>query len=260
VTDPVWWFFLFWMPSYLKDERHLSVLSSATALLIPYTAASIGSILGGFISSTLIKRGMRVAPARYIAMGICAAGMPISIYAGFTGHASVSIVLLSLALACHQGWSANLFTTATDMFPSAVAGSVIGLGGTAGAIGGMLMTLMAGAVIQYTHRYETLFVWAGCMHPISLIMYLAIVGLRDTKSDIIHKKHGVSLGLLFGGAVSSALGLIGLMMVKLDWAHLVQSMKGVSGAAAGVAVFGFVLAIGLLLIYAGLDRRSYVPE
>jgi ACS family hexuronate transporter-like MFS transporter len=193
-------------------------------------------------------------------MGLCAAGMPLSIYAGFTGHASVSIALLSLALACHQGWSANIFTTATDMFPSAVAGSVIGLGGTAGAIGGMLMTLMAGAVIQYTHHYGTLFVWAGCMHPISLILYLAIVGIRDTKSDIIHKKHGISPGLLLGGSIGSILGLIGLIDVKLNWAHLVQSMKGVSGAAAGVAACGFVLAIGLLLIYAAMDRRSYVPD
>jgi ACS family hexuronate transporter-like MFS transporter len=172
----------------------------------------------------------------------------------------VSIALLSLALACHQGWSANLFTTATDMFPSTVAGSVIGLGGTAGAIGGMLMTLMAGAVIQYTHHYQTLFVWAGCMHPISLFLYLAIVGLRDTKSDIIHKKHGISAGLLLGGSISFALGLVGLIAVKLNWEHLVRSMKGLSGAAAGVAACGFVLAIGLLLIYAAMDRRSYAPE
>jgi ACS family hexuronate transporter-like MFS transporter len=220
----------------------------------------VGSILGGYISGALIKRGMRVAPARYIAMGLCAAGMPLSIYAGFTGHASVSVALLSLALACHQGWSANIFTTATDMFPSAVAGSVIGLGGTAGALGGMLMTLLAGAVIQYTHHYGALFIWAGCMHPISLILYLLIVGLRDTKSDIIHKKHGISMGLLLGGSISSIVGLIGLIDVKLNWAHLVHSMKGVSGAAAGVAACGFVLAIGLLLMYAAMDRRSYLPD
>src|SRR4051812_28468855 len=136
LTDPVWWFFLAWMPSYLKDERHMTVLSGAAALLIPYTAASFGSIFGGWVSGALIKRGMSVAPARYIAMGMCAICMPLSIYAGFAGSASVSIALMSLALASHQGWSANIFTTATDMFPSAVAGSVTGLGGTAGAIGG----------------------------------------------------------------------------------------------------------------------------
>jgi ACS family hexuronate transporter-like MFS transporter len=141
LTDPVWWFFLTWMPTYLKNERGMSALSSTTTLLIPYTAASFGSILGGYISGALMKRGMNVAPARYIAMGVCAIGMPMSIYAGFAGQAWVSIALLSLALACHQGWSANIFTTSTDMFPSSVSGSVTGLGGTAGAIGGMLMAL-----------------------------------------------------------------------------------------------------------------------
>jgi ACS family hexuronate transporter-like MFS transporter len=260
LTDPVWWFFLFWMPSYLHDIRHWSLMASATSLLIPYTAASVGSIFGGWFSSRLIKRGMSVAPARYIAMGICALCMPLSIYAAWAQQSWLAITLLSLALAGHQGWSANIFTTATDMFPQAVAGSVVGLGGTAGAIGGMLMTLLAGAVIQYTHHYTSLFIWAGLMHPLSLVLYVLIVGTRHTHADVAHKKHGLSFGLIIGGVLVAILGAVGLVLVKMNWEHLVQSMKGLSGAAAGAAAAGFVALIGLLLIYAGIDRRSLVPE
>jgi ACS family hexuronate transporter-like MFS transporter len=256
LTDPVWWFFLAWMPSYLKDERHMSVLSGATALLIPYTAAAFGSILGGYISSACIKRGLSVAAGRYVAMGLCAIGMPVSIYAGFASHAWVSITLISVAMACHQGWSANLFTTATDMFPSAVAGSVTGLGGTAGAIGGMLMNLLAGAVIQYTHHYGALFIWAGCMHPISLILYLVTVGTARTRADMIHEQHGVSVSLLVGGSIITMLGAVGLVLVDRDWTDLRKAMKGLSGAAAGATAGGFIVFIGLLLVYAALDRRT----
>ena len=260
LTDPVWWFFLFWMPSYLHDIRHWSLLSSATSLLIPYTAASVGSIGGGWISSALIKRGMSVAPARYIAMGICAICMPMSMYAAWAQQSWLAIALISLALAGHQGWSANIFTTATDMFPSAVAGSVVGLGGTAGAIGGMLMTLLAGAVIQYTHHYAALFVWAGLMHPLSLLIYFATVGTSRTRADVGHKKHGLSPGLLIGGGIVAIVGAAGLFLAWQNWDHLVASMKGLSGAAAGAAAAVFVTLIGLLLMYAGIDRRAYVPE
>ncbi len=260
LTDPVWWFFLLWMPSYLTSARGMTLLNSATSLLIPYTAASVGSIFGGWVSSTLIKRGMRVAPARYIAMGICALCMPMSIYAAYTQNNQVAIILISVALASHQGWSANIFTTATDMFPSSVAGSMVGLGGTAGAIGGMLMTLMAGAVIQYTHHYNALFIWAGVMHPTSLILYLAIVGTRHTQSDIVHKRHGISIGLIIGGLAVALVGSVGIALTTLNWQHLVETMKGVSGAAASATAAGFVVLVGLLLIYAGIDRRSYVPE
>ncbi len=260
LTDAVWWFFLFWIPSYLTTERHWSLLASATSLLIPYTAASIGSIGGGWISSALIKRGMNVAPARYIAMGICAICMPISIYAAWAQQSWLAIALISLALAGHQGWSANIFTTATDMFPSTVAGSVVGLGGTAGAIGGMLMTLVAGAVIQYTKRYEAMFIWAGLMHPISLLVYFITVGTRRTQADVAHKKHGISAGLMIGGLVVSVVGIIGVALTWKNWDHLKEAMKGVSGAAAGVTAAGFVALIGLLLVYAAIDRRSYAPE
>lgn len=260
LTDPVWWFFLFWMPSYFTDVRKMSLLSGAAALLIPYSAASFGSIIGGWISGALINRGMRVAPARYIAMGICAICMPISIYAAFAGNVKMAIALISLALAAHQGWSANIFTTATDMFPPAVAGAITGLGGTAGAIGGMLMTLLAGAVIQYSHHYVSLFIWAGLMHPLSLIIYFFTVGNSQTQANVVQKKASISPKLLIGGGIIVAVGLWSVFSTWGHWNHLVQVMKGQSGAAAGVAAAGFVTIIGLLLMYAGIDRRTFVPE
>ena len=115
-------------------------------------------------------------------------------------------------------------------------------------------------MIQYTHHYTALFIWAGLMHPLSLLIYLATVGTTRTKADVVHKKHGVSAGLLVGGALVTVVGAVGLFLTKVNWEHLVKSMKGMSGAAAGATAAGFVALIGLLLIYAAIDRRSYVPE
>lgn len=260
LTDPVWWFFLFWIPSYLTQERHMSLLASATSLLIPYTAASVGSIGGGWISSALIRRGYNVALGRYVAMGVCAVCMPMSIYAAWAHHEWAVIALISLALAAHQGWSANIFTTATDMFPSSVAGSIVGLGGTAGAIGGMLMTLLAGAVIQYTRHYAPMFIWAGLMHPLSLIIYLVMVGTRRTQADVTHTPRGVCNPLLIAGVLISVVGAASLALTVWKWKHLVTLLKGVSAAAAGCTAAGFVVLIGLFLIYAAIDRSHEKTE
>jgi hypothetical protein len=136
----------------------------------------------------------------------------------------------------------------------------VGLGGTAGAIGGMLMTLMAGAVIQYTHHYTSLFIWAGLMHPLSLLIYFGFVGTGRTQADVTHKKHGLSVPLLISGGIVALLGFIGLLLVWDNWEHLLEAMKGLSGAAAGATAAIFVALIGLLLMYAAIDRRSYVPD
>jgi hypothetical protein len=122
------------------------------------------------------------------------------------------------------------------------------------------MTLIAGAVIQYTHHYTSLFVWAGLMHPLSLILYFLIVGTKSTEADVSHKKHGIGKLLLVIGFVVAAIGALGIMVTWAKWAHLVEAMKGPSGAAAGVTAAAFVALIGLLLMYAAMDRRSYVPE
>jgi hypothetical protein len=131
---------------------------------------------------------------------------------------------------------------------------MVGLGGTAGAIGGMLMTLIAGAVIQYTHHYSALFIWAGLMHPLSLAVYFVFVGTTRTQADLARTRPGVSAPLLISGFIVAAIGAVGIVLTWVKWDHLVEAMKGVSGAAAGVTAAGFVALIGLLLMYAAIAR------
>jgi MFS transporter, ACS family, hexuronate transporter len=256
LTDPVWWFFLFWLPSYLKDTRGLTALSSATWLIVPYVAADIGSIGGGWISSSLIKRGWSVGPARYVAMGICAVCMPASIAAAFSGQFWLALTFISLATAGHQGWSANIFTTASDMFPASLTGSVVGLGGTAGAIGGMLMSLLVGLHLEWTNKYYLpIFIWAGFMHPLSLLLYLLIVGRNMSRADVDRAQDlRANRLLVVGGALASLVGLAGLLLVLVNWEYLVRVAKNTGaagGATAGIGVF----IIGVLLIYAGMPKR-----
>ena len=259
LTDPVWWFYLFWLPSYLKDARGLTLEGTLVFVIIPYIAADIGSIGGGWISSALIKRGYNVGTARYVAMGICAACMPASIAAAFADNFALALTFICLATAGHQGWSANLFTTASDMFPSQVTGSVVGLGGTSGAVGGMLMSLLVGLTLQWTNKwYLPIFVWAGCMHPLSLLIYLTMVGPRMAKADVDRPEDmRRSPALLAGGALVTALGAGGIALVLTNWQYLVQVAK-VSGAAGGATAGVGTCLIGLVLLYAGLPKRKVV--
>jgi ACS family hexuronate transporter-like MFS transporter len=260
LTDPVWWFYLFWLPSYLKDARGLTLEGTLVFVLIPYIAADVGSIAGGWISSNLIKKGYDVGTARYIAMGICAACMPASIAAAYTGNFALALTFISLATAGHQGWSANIFTTASDMFPAQVTGSVVGLGGTSGAVGGMFMTLLVGLTLQWTNKwYLPIFVWAGLMHPLSLLIYFLMVGPRMTKADIDRPEDlRLNPALIFGGALAAFIGIVGLLLVYLNWSYLVKVAK-ISGAAGGATAGICVILIGLVILYAGLPKRGTVP-
>jgi ACS family hexuronate transporter-like MFS transporter len=257
LTDPVWWFYLFWLPSYLKDARGLTLQGSVLFVVIPYVAADIGSIAGGWISSAMIKRGYNVGTARYIAMGICAACMPASIGAAYTGNFALALTFISLATAGHQGWSANLFTTASDMFPAQVTGSVVGLGGTSGAVGGMFMTLLVGLTLQWTNKYYLpIFIWAGCMHPLSLLIYILMVGPRMMKADVDRPEDlRLNTALMTGGAVAVMIGAAALILVRLHWGYLVKA-AGISGAGGGATASVCVILIGLVLLYAGLPKSS----
>ena len=117
ITDPVWWFYLFWLPSYLERERGQNPLTSALWIGVIYTGSSIGSILGGWLSGAMIKRGWPVGKARMTTMLLAAIFMPGSIFAYYADSFGACVAFITLATACHQAWSANLFTNATDMFP-----------------------------------------------------------------------------------------------------------------------------------------------
>ncbi len=152
LTDPVWWFYLFWIPGWLADVRGtgLDVKSFGLPLAFIYTATTVGSIGGGWLSSFMIKKGMTPFRARSITMLIFAFLVtPIL----FATSASIStwgaVFLIALAAASHQAWSANIFTTVSDAFPKRAVSSVTGIGGMAGALGGAFISYIAGAILDF---------------------------------------------------------------------------------------------------------------
>jgi len=259
LTDPVWWFYLYWLPSYLAKERGQNILGSAYLLTGIYTAASLGSIAGGWLSGFLIKRGWRVATARYAAMGIAAVCAPFAILAYYTDSFALCLVLLSVVTAAHQAWSANLFTSATDLFPSKVTGSVVGLGATTGGLGGMFLTLLAAMSIQWIGNQSGVFVWAGLMHPLSLLIFWLVLG-RDFKMadvDAVLDTNRVSRPLIIAGGALIALGLVLVGVIWANWELCVQAAKLAGAAQAATAAVGVAL-VGLTLLYAGMRRTPNV--
>ncbi len=257
LTDPVWWFYLYWLPSYLSKERGRNPLDSAMLLAIIYTGASIGSIAGGWLSGFLIGRGWRVGAARYGAMLGPALLMPFTILAYYTPSFTVCVCLISLATACHQAWSANVFTSSTDLFPSKVSGSVVGLGATTGGIGGMLMTLVAAMTIQWTGNQQLIFVWAGLMHPLSLLIFWFWLGpdFRVANVDAPPDQERTHTPLLIAGVVLVAVGVTLAGVIWANWDVCVRAAKLAGAAQAATAALG-VCIIGLMLAYAGTGRRQ----
>jgi ACS family hexuronate transporter-like MFS transporter len=257
LTDPVWWFYLYWLPSYLSKERGRNPLDSALLLALIYTGASIGSIAGGWFSGFLMGRGWRVGAARYGAMLAPAILMPFTILAYYTPSFAVCVVLISLATACHQAWSANVFTSATDLFPSKVSGSVVGLGATTGGIGGMLMTLVAAMTIQWTGNQQLVFVWAGLMHPLSLLIFWFWLGpnFRVADVDAPPDRIRAHTPLMIAGLVLIAAGLALAGVIWANWDLCVRAAKLAGAAQAATAAVG-VCIIGLALAYAGLGRKT----
>ena len=137
--------------------------------------ADIGSIGGGWLSSKFIKHGWTVNKGRKTAMLICALIVVPIVFASGASNVWIAVALLSMATAAHQGWSANLFTIVSDMFPRKAVASVVGLGGTFGAIGGMLIATAAGFILEYTGSYFILFIIAGSLYLIALVIINFIV-------------------------------------------------------------------------------------
>jgi ACS family hexuronate transporter-like MFS transporter len=175
MTDPIWWFYIFWLPSYLKQGRGFTLQEIGYFAWIPFLAADVGSVLGGWLSGFFMKRGWPLTRARKTAMAICALCMPAGIAAVFAPSAWLALALISVATSAHQGWSANVFTLASDMFPKRDVGSVVGLGGAAGAVGGMIIAPVAGYVLQWFHTYVPLFIIAGLMHPLAMVLVHRLV-------------------------------------------------------------------------------------
>jgi MFS transporter, ACS family, hexuronate transporter len=170
LTDPIWWFYLFWIPGYLQTTFHLSLQQSQIPVLLAYGISIIGSVGGGILSSELIARGVNPNLARKGTMLLCVLCIAPIFATPFVHQLWVVVALLGLATAGHQGWSATLFTLPSDMFPKTAVASVTGIGGMGGAIGGVLLLLGAGAIVQFTGSFVTLFVIACLAYPLALLI------------------------------------------------------------------------------------------
>jgi ACS family hexuronate transporter-like MFS transporter len=174
LTDPIWWFYLFWIPGYLQSIFHLSLSESRVPVVLAYSISIVGSIGGGYLSSVMIKRGIGANVARKTAMLLCALLIAPIFAAPFVHHLWPVVALLGMATAGHQGWSANLFTLPSDMFPKSAVASVIGIGGMMGAVGGVLFQLGTGFIVYFTHSYVTLFIIACLAYPVAFLVIHAI--------------------------------------------------------------------------------------
>jgi hypothetical protein len=195
-------------------------------------------------------------------MFITAMCMPAAIWAVLTNHAWASLALISLATAGHEGWSTNLFTTPSDLFPKRVVGSVVGLGGACGAIGGMLMTLLAGGFLQWFGSYVPLFIVAGLMHPLALLLFVSFAG-KDMEPANVEEglKAGPSVSLIVSGGVLALLGSTAAFFAYTHWNEIIVAAKNSTATAAGMFVASSgIIIVGLLLIFAGLGRKSPLTQ
>jgi ACS family hexuronate transporter-like MFS transporter len=172
LTDPVWWFYLFWLPGFLSREYGLDLSHLGLPVIVVYQASAVGSVGGGWIPAALLKRGWAPNRAREAAMLLCAVVVTSAIFVMYArGNLWLAVALISIAAACHQGWSANLYTLASDLFPASAVGSVVGLGGLGGAAGGMLVAPLVGYWLDWSHgAYGPLFVIAGSMYLAAFVV------------------------------------------------------------------------------------------
>lgn len=148
-TDPIWYFFMYWLPSYFSSTFHLDLTHPAPPLIIVYSAATVGAIGGGYLSSKLIKKGWAVYKARKFALLMSALAVLPIFAARYTLDIWMVVGLISLSIAGNAAWSANIYTVVSDMLPGKAVSSVIGIGGMAGAVGGVLFPMGVGAVLDY---------------------------------------------------------------------------------------------------------------
>lgn len=168
LIDPIWWFYLFWVPEFLQTKHGLALKGIGLPILVIYLISDVGSVGGGWISSSLIKRGKSINASRKTAMLICALGVTPVVFAYRVESTWSAVALIGIAAACHQGFSANLYTLTSDMFPTRAVGSVVGIGGMAGALGGLLIATLVGHVLQWTGSYMVPFAIAGSAYLLAL--------------------------------------------------------------------------------------------
>jgi ACS family hexuronate transporter-like MFS transporter len=172
-SDSAWYFYIFWLPKYLGDVRDLNLQEIGYYAWIPYAFAGLGSFTGGWFSSFLIRKGIRIETSRKISLGISAMLMPASLFIT-SAPLAYAIVFFSIAMLGHQFWSTILQTLATDYFPSRIVGSISGLMGSAGSFGAIFFSWASGYLIT-EYSYGPVFLLAGLLHPLSFFIALLLV-------------------------------------------------------------------------------------
>lgn len=175
LTDPVWYLFLFWLPDFLGKQYQLDLKTFGPPLIAVYLLADAGSIGGGWLSSSLMKRGFSVNAARKIALLVCALGVVPVVFASGASHLWSAVAILGLAAAAHQGWSSNLYAVVSDTVPRGSIASVMGIGGAAGAVGGMIMAQYVGHSLESFGSYWAIFLWASSAYLVALAIMHALL-------------------------------------------------------------------------------------
>ena len=183
MTDPIWWFFLYWLPKFLNTTYGLQLDKIGLPLITAYLIADVGSIGGGWLSSKFLQLGWTINAARKTTLLICALLVVPIYWASGIGDLWPAVILIGLGMAAHTGWSANMYTLATDFFPKKDIGTVVGFVGMAGAVGGMLMASATGHLLEATGSYEILFVIAASMYGIALMIIHLLVPNFDAEKS-----------------------------------------------------------------------------
>ena len=175
MTDPVWWFLLFWLPKYFASAFGLKLTGLALPIMTIYIAAAFGSIFGGWLPVLGLKLGLGIRAARRTAMLFCAIAVLPIMLVGSLHNLWAIVAVIGLAGAAHQGWSANIFTVASDVFPRAAVGSVTGIAGFGGALGGMIVAWLVGLVLEHYHTYSGIFIVAGTAYLTAWIILQVMI-------------------------------------------------------------------------------------
>jgi MFS transporter, ACS family, hexuronate transporter len=243
LTDPIWWFYLYWIPNFFRDNHGLDLTTIGPPLIAIYLIADVGSIGGGWLSSTFIKRGWSINRARKTAMLICALCVTPVIFASNVKSLWLAVLIIGVAAAAHQGWSANLFTTTSDMFPRRAVGSVVGIGGMAGALGGATMAVATGYILQSTgQNYTIVFFIAGTAYLVALL----IIHLLAPQLEPVPEVERVPTQLFSAGT------LVGFGFVGLIFGSFVGWCTGLLLRVSGQTLFGYMMLAGAIGIGIGI--------
>jgi ACS family hexuronate transporter-like MFS transporter len=167
--DPIWWFYLFWLPSYLHDKYHLDLVGFGVPIAAIYLLSDAGSVAGGWLSGRLMRSGASANKARKLTMLICAFAILPVVFSQYITSLWVNVLIIGIAAAGHQAFSANVYTLPSDTYPRYAVGSVIGIGGTLGALGGMLFSMYIGKILDSLGTYAPIFAVAGGSYFVALL-------------------------------------------------------------------------------------------